>query len=117
MAVRARLAIVLLAAVWIASCATHGVRIVDLKDRPGQFDEKTISITGVVTSSWSVPLVPFQFYNVNDGSGEITVLSRSGRAPATGTRVEVKGRLNEIASFGSRPVGLHLDERDRRIKG
>jgi len=117
MAVRARLATALLAALWISACATHGVRIVDLKDRPGKFDEKTISITGVVTSSWDAPLVPFHFYNVNDGSGEITVLSRSGRAPATGTRVEVKGRLNEIASFGSRPVGLHLDERDRRIKG
>jgi hypothetical protein len=60
--------------------------------------------------------VPFQLYNVEDGSGEITVLSRSGRAPASGTRVEVKGKLNEVAVFGGRSIGLHIQEDERRIR-
>ena len=42
---------------------------------------------GVVTSSWGMPLVPFQFYNVDDGTGEITVLrevgTRAGEGRAT----------------------------------
>ena len=73
-------------------------------------------VTGVVTRSWGMPLVPFQFYNVDDGSGEITVLSRSSRVLSAGARVQVKGRLSEIASFGTRSVGLHIEERDRSVR-
>jgi hypothetical protein len=57
-----------------------------------------------------------QLYSVDDGSGEITVLSRSGRTPAKGTRVQVKGKVNELAVFGGRSVGLHLDEENRKVK-
>ena len=77
----------------------------------------TVSVTGVVTSRFGVPLVPFQMYKVDDGSGEITVLSRSGRAPRKGARVRVKGRLSELGTFGGTSLGLHIDERDRKIEG
>lgn len=110
------LAVAVLSALLISGCAARGVRIAELKDQPTKYDDKTVSITGEVTSSWGIPLVPFQLYNVDDGSGEITVLSRSGRAPAKGTRVEVKGKINEFAVFGGRSVGLHVQEEDRKIK-
>jgi hypothetical protein len=110
------LAVAVLSAFLISGCAARGVRIAELKDQPTKYDDKTVSITGMVTSSWGIPLVPFQLYNVDDGSGEITVLSRSGRTPAKGTRVEVKGKINEFAVFGGRSVGLHLQEEDRKIK-
>jgi hypothetical protein len=110
-----RLAAALSAVLLVTSCAAHGVRIADLRDRPGRYDEKTIRVTGVVTSSWGVPLLPIQVYNISDGSGEIPVISRSGRVPSKGAHVTVKGRLNDIASLGSRSVGLHIEERDRDI--
>ena len=72
---------------------------------------------GVVTSSFGVPLIPFQFYNIDDGTGEITVVSRSNRAPSKGSRVEVRGKISEIAVFGGRSIGLHIDETNRRIRG
>lgn len=117
MTLAARLSAALLAGVLLTGCAATGVRIAELQDRPDKYDNKTVSVNGVVTSSWGIPLVPFQLYKVDDGSGEITVLSRSGRAPRKGARVEVKGRLNELGSFGGQSVGLHIAERDRRIKG
>jgi hypothetical protein len=110
-----RLTAALLAVVLLAGCAARTVRISELKNRPGKYDDKTIAVNGTVTSSWSVPLIPYQFYNVDDGSGEISVLSRAGRAPSKGAQVKVKGRLNDIASFGGRSVGLHIEERDRDI--
>jgi hypothetical protein len=111
------LPLVLAGALLAASCGARSVRIAEIRDHPGRFDDKTIRVTGVVTSSWGLPLVPFQFYNVDDGSGEITVLSRSGRfVPSKGARIQVKGRLNQIGSFGSRTVGLHIEERDRDWK-
>jgi hypothetical protein len=112
-----RLSVALLSALLITGCAARGVKIADLQDRPDRYDDKTVAVNGVVTTSWGIPLVPFQLYKVDDGTGEITVLARSGRAPRKGARVEVKGRLNEIGSFGGQAVGLHIEERDRKTKG
>ena len=109
-------AVVILSVLVAAGCAARGVRVAELKDQPTKYATKSVSVTGVVTSSWGIPLVPFQLYNVDDGSGEITVVSRSGRSPARGTRVQVKGTVNELAVFGGRSIGLHLQEEDRKIK-
>ena len=108
--------VALLAAVLATGCAARGVRIAELKDQPDKYDDKQVSVTGVVTKSWGIPLLPFQLYNVDDGSGEITVISRSGRSPSRGARVEVKGKINEIGVFGGRSIGLHIQENDRKIK-
>ncbi len=113
---RTTFAVALLSVFVLTGCAARGVRVADLKDQPTKYATKSVRVDGVVTSSWGVPLVPFQLYNVDDGSGEITVLSRSGRAPARGTRVQVKGTISEVAVFGGRSVGLHLQEEDRKIK-
>ena len=96
------LAVVILSVLVAAGCAARGVRVAELKDQPGKYATKSVSVTGVVTNSWGIPLMPFQLYNVDDGSGEITVLSRSGRTPPKGTRVQVKGKVNELAVFGGR---------------
>ena len=104
-------------AVLMTGCAARGVRIAELQDRPDKYDDKTISVTGVVTDSWGIPLLPIQLYKVDDGTGEMTVVSRSGRSPRKGARVEVKGRVNEIGVFGGRSIGLHIQEDDRKIKG
>jgi hypothetical protein len=106
----------LVGALLISGCAARGVRIAELRDQPDKYDDKTVSVTGVVTSSWGLPLVPFQLYKVDDGSGDITVISRSGRAPSKGARVQVKGKINEIGVFGGQSIGLHLQESDREIK-
>jgi hypothetical protein len=109
--------VALVSVVLLAGCAARGVRVAELKDEPGRYATKSVSVNGVVTSSWGLPLVPFQLYNVDDGSGEITVLARSGRgAPARGTKVQVKGRITEFAVLGGRSVGLHLQEEDRKVK-
>ena len=107
--------VALLSVLVLAGCAARGVRVAELKDQPTKYASKSVSVNGVVTNSWGVPLL-FQLYNVDDGSGEITVLSRSGRAPARGTRVQVKGKISEFAVFGGRSVGLHLQEEDRKIR-
>lgn len=106
---------VILAVVLLAGCAARQVRIVELKDQPTKYNDKSVRVTGRVTNSFGIPLVPFQVYNVDDGTGEIAVVSRSGRAPATGTRVEVKGKVSEVAVIGGRSIGLHIEEDERRI--
>jgi hypothetical protein len=108
--------VALLSAFVITGCAARGVRIAELKSRPDRYDDKTVSVTGVVTSSWGSSLLPFQVYQVDDGSGEITVVSRSRGSVSRGARVEVKGKVGEVGVFGGRSVGLHIQENDRKIK-
>jgi len=90
--------------------------IVDIQRHPGRYTDRTVSVSGVVTSSWGVPLVPFRFYKVDDGTGEVTVLSQSSRMPGKGERVRVKGRVQDVAVFGGRALGLHIREEGLYVK-
>ena len=101
------IAVVLAAGLLVAGCAARQVRIAELKDQPTRYNDQTIRVTGMVTNSFGIPLVPFQLYNVDDGSGEISVVSRSGNAPARGTRIEVKGKLSEVAVLGAIDRSAH----------
>src|SRR2546428_3597509 len=86
--------------------------ISELQRHPGRYQDRTVSVSGVVTSSWGLPLVPFRMYKVDDGTGEVTGVSESSRMPARGQRVRVKGRVGDLAVVGGRASGLHLcDER------
>ena len=77
----------------------------------------TVTVDGTVTGAWGVPLVPFKMYKVDDGTGEITVLSRGGnRTPVRGSHVKVKGVVRDVAVFNGMPLGLHLEERDLDIR-
>lgn len=101
-----------------SACALtlRNATVADLNNHPGRYYDRSVSIDGVVTSSWGLPLVPFRFYRVDDGTGEVTVLSQSSRMPARGERVRVKGRVNEVAVFGGKPLGLHLREERLSIR-
>ena len=84
--------------------------------QPRPLPEQTVAVDGVVTSSWGVPLVPFKLYKVDDGTGEVTVVAQDGRVPTKGSRVRVKGRVNDVATFGGQSVGLHLEQTDIHFK-
>ena len=111
-----RFAVALVSVVMMSACAARGVRIAELKDQPARYQNKSVSVSGTVTQSWGIPLVPFQLYNVDDGSGEITIVSNSSRTPTRGSRVRVKGRVNEVAVLGGRSIGLHLEEQNHKVE-
>jgi hypothetical protein len=113
-----RLALVAALAAVASGCALslRNPDIADLQRHPGRYQDHTVTVNGVVTSSWGLPLVPFRFYKVDDGTGEVTVLSEGTRMPAKGERVRVKGRVEQVAQLGGRALGLHLRERDLYVK-
>ena len=89
----------------------------DVRQNAGHYSNRTVTLDGTVTSAWGVPLVPFKMYKVDDGTGEITVLSRAGnRTPVRGSHVKVKGVVRDVAVFNGIPLGLHLEERDLDIR-
>ena len=106
-------------AVAVSSCAgvLRNPDIADVRRNAGHYSDRTVTLDGTVTSSWGVPLVPFKLYKVDDGTGEITVLSRGGeRTPVKGSHVKVKGVVRDVAVFNGMPLGLHLEERDLDIR-
>jgi uncharacterized protein YceK len=106
---------ILAVVVVLSGCAAR-MSVAELKYNPGRYQDKTVSLDGVVTSSWGVPLVPFRFYKIDDGTGELTIISQSGRTPSKGARVRVKGKVGDVANFGGQSVGLHLREKDLDFK-
>ena len=105
-------------AVFCSACALslHNPNISELKQHPARYQDKTVSVSGVVTNAWGIPLVPFRLYKVDDGTGEVTVVSSGAHTPATGEHVRVKGKVEDVAIFGGQAVGLHIRETDLYVK-
>lgn len=105
-------------ALFVGGCAlaVRHPSVAELRYNPGRYYDRTVAVEGVVTSSWGVPLVPFQMYKVDDGTGEVTVLAQHGRTPPRGSRVKVKGKVEDVAVFGGRSLGLHIREEDVDFK-
>ena len=113
-----RLLLVASLAATLTGCASlHSAKISDLQHRPNHYRNHTVSIDGVVTSSWGVPAAPYRFYRVDDGTGQVTVLSQDLRLPPpSGSRVRVKGRVDELAVLEGQALGLHLREEALYVK-
>jgi hypothetical protein len=113
---KSRVVIALLSALLVSGCALRTTAIARVKDQPYRYYNRTVSVAGRVTNTWGLPLVPFQLYSVDDGTGQITVLSNRGPAPPRGAVVHVKGRVTSVANFGGTSLGLHIDEAGRRVR-
>jgi hypothetical protein len=106
-----RLAPITLSLVLAAGCTVpRHPRVADIKYDPARYEHHAVTVSGVVTNSWAVPFFPVKLYKVDDGSGELTVVSHDGPTPPKGSRVSVRGRVTELATLGGTPVGLHLEQ-------
>ena len=100
----------------LGACASMGSpSIEEVQANPGRYSDRTVTVTGTVTTAWGIPLVPFKMYRVSDGNAEILVLSDGNRTPSRGARVRVRGEVGEFGVFGGRSVGLHLREKSLKV--
>src|SRR6476661_2419569 len=79
----------LLIALSLSSACFGTKHISELRARPTHYENRTVSIDGQVTRVWSIPLAPMQFYSVDDGTGNIVVVSNGSRQPRQGDHVHV----------------------------
>jgi len=85
--------------------------ISEVKTNPGKYADKTVTIEGVVTTSFGIPMVPYKVYRISDGTDEMLVISDNSRLPGKDARVRVSGEVEEVALIGGRSFGLHLREK------
>lgn len=104
-------AILVLLSLVLVGC--ESVKIGDLLADPSRWSNKTVRVTGTVENSFG--LMGQGAYAVNDGTGTIWVISRSG-VPARGARVEVVGDVFQGAQVGGQSFAVALREREHRSR-
>jgi len=82
--------------------------IKELLDDPGRFDGQTVRIAGEVTQAAGA--LGFGAYQVNDGTGTLTVVSEKGGPPRSGSKVGVKGRFEALITLGSKSLAVLREE-------
>lgn len=107
--------VVVALAILFAGCALRSPKIADIQYDSSRYLDHTVSVQGTVVSSWNVPFMPFGLYKVDDGTGELTIISRGSRTPRAGAQVRVRGKVQDVAALGNRSVGLHLEERNVNV--
>jgi hypothetical protein len=108
------LAVTLLCVFLFTACPNR-TNIGKILDNPDRFRDKEVAIAGTVEDGYGVPFVGGA-YKVDDGTGEIWVVSKRGGSPRKGARVGAKGRVLQGFSFGGRTFGTVIEETDRRTK-
>jgi hypothetical protein len=98
------------AAVVLAGCGS--VRIARINADPSRYQYRTVHVSGTVVNS--VGLLGTGGYQLDDGSGKIYVISRSG-VPSRGSRVTVTGSVMPGAQVLGQPIGTAIQEQHHRL--
>jgi len=80
-----------------------------LLDDPQQFDGKTVRIAGEVQSS--VGVLGYGAYQLNDGTGTLSIVSEGGGAPRQGAKVGVEGTFRSAYTLGTTTVAVLVEQR------
>jgi hypothetical protein len=105
---KTRLAFATLAALAVISCKGT-TPIKTLLDDPGRFNGKTVRIMGTV--ELAAGALGVGAYQVNDGSGTLTVVSSAGGAPREGASVGVEGTLRSAFTIGNQSATVLVEDR------
>jgi major membrane immunogen (membrane-anchored lipoprotein) len=92
-------------------------KISDITSDPGRYQGKEVSVAGKVTNvsvGVSVGGLGMGFYQIDDGTGKLYVVSEHHGAPVAGATVGVKGTIMPTFTFMGKNYATVLRESDRR---
>lgn len=94
--------------------------IASIEANPSRFYDKEVGIAGTVRDSYglNIPLTQIRggVYKVDDGTGSIWVVTQTS-VPAKGTKIGVKGKVQNGIGWNGKNYGLGIYEEDRRYQG
>jgi len=103
----------------LATACPERASIANIEANPSKFYNKEVGIAGTVRDSYglNIPLTQIRggVYKVDDGTGSIWVATQTS-VPSKGTKIGVKGRIQNGVNFNGKNYGLGMIEEDRRIK-
>ena len=97
----------------LALAACPGTKsIKELLDDPSRYEGQTVRIAGEVTQS--VGALGFGGYQVNDGTGTLTVVVQGGSAnPRVGAKVAVEGTFRSAFTIGTVTAAALMEKQHR----
>ncbi len=107
-AVRPALAAMLAIAV-LAGCKGGITPIKTLLDDPGRFDKQVVRVAGTVAHS--VGVLGYGAFQLDDGTGTLTVVTKEGGAPREGAKVGVEGEFRSAFTLGTESVAVVVEKR------
>ncbi len=94
------------------------VAIADIEANPSKYSGKSIAIVGTVKESYGVSIPGTNYrggvYKVDDGTGSMWVVTEN-TVPAKGSKVGVKGKVQDGVNYNGKNYGLGMREEDRRF--
>jgi hypothetical protein len=100
-------AVLLGAGTWYYSANLEYTPIGNILKNPRDYEGKDITIEGVVTGRTSLVFV--KYFKVKDRTGKIIVITRK-ILPSVGSKVKVKGRIEEAFSLGEEQMLVFVEE-------
>ncbi|MDA1306875.1 MAG: hypothetical protein O2917_06400 [Acidobacteria bacterium] len=98
--------LIILAAIALTSGACASTKTInELLADPSRYTDRSVKVSGEVVDSYSV--ANRGVYRLNDGTGELWVVSETG-VPRTTARVTVKGKVRDGFNLGSLITVLRL---------
>lgn len=93
--------------------ACGSVRIARINADPSRYANRSVTVTGRVVNS--VGVLGTGGYQIEDGTGRIYVVSRTG-VPSRGSVVKVTGTVTPGVQVLGSPVGVAIREERHRVK-
>jgi hypothetical protein len=95
----------------LAACALAAVKIADIKKDPAKFENQGVTVRGKVTDVGKLPFMTEGFYQVDDGSGSIMVVT-AGALPEEGATVTVRGKVQSAVQIAGRSFGIVIRQEE-----
>jgi len=92
----------------VAGCKST-TPIKTLLDDPPRYDHQTVRIAGTV--GHSIGVLGYGVYQVDDGTGTLTVVTKEGGAPREGASVGVEGEFRSAFTLGPQTAAALLEKR------
>jgi hypothetical protein len=92
-----------------AGCKGGVTPIKTLLDDPGRHDHQTVRIAGTVSAA--VGIMGYGAYQLDDGTGILTVVTKEGGAPREGTKVGAEGEFRSGFTLGTQTQAVLVESR------
>lgn len=102
-----RLVGAILALVLVAGCKGGVTPIKTLLDDPSRFDHQTVRIAGTVGTS--IGVLGYGAYELDDGTGKLTVVTKEGGAPREGAKVGSEGEFRSAFTLGTKTAAVLIE--------
>ena len=89
-------------------CRSGLTPIKTLLDDPARFDGQVVRVAGKV--GLSAGALGYGAYQVDDGTGTLSIVSQGGGAPREGAQVGVEGTFKAVFTLGTQSVAVLMEK-------